>query len=454
MMPAWIFNILNKLRSSLWLIPSCMALLAIFLSLITPYLDEVFSPEIIDSFRWLSNMGPEGAMTLLSTIAGSMITIAGVVFSITIVALTLASNQFGPRLLGSFMRDRGNQFVLGTFVATFLYCLLVLRTIHLPSENGNTPYWGTFVGLVLAVCSLGVLIYFIHHIAVAIQAPHLIAAVYEELEEGMNNLFPERMGKEKEKENDTQILHQVRVKLETDSHEILAETSGYLQAVENNRLMEIARKHQLVLCLHYRPGHYIIMGNPLLKVLAEETVTPALAKSLNKQFICGIQRTQEQDIEFSILQLVEVAVRALSPGVNDPFTCIQCIDHLSAILCQLAQRQFPSPYRYDKDEILRIIAPAVTFQEIVDTAFHQIRQHGKGQMAVIVCLLKGLGRIAERVERENDAQAIHHHVEMIRIGSRNSLEEEHDRKEIETHCREVLAQLSQGKTPNILLKTI
>jgi uncharacterized membrane protein len=172
-----------------------MAIAAVFLSLGVPYLDEIFSPQAIHSFPWLSNMGPEGAMTLLSTIAGFMITIAGVMFSITIVVLTLASAQFGPRLLGNFLRDRGNQVVLGTFVATVLYCLLVLRTIHVNSPGEYTPYWGTLVGLVLAVCSLGMLIYFMHHIAVSIQAPNLITVVYGELEKAMTRLFPERMVK-------------------------------------------------------------------------------------------------------------------------------------------------------------------------------------------------------------------------------------------------------------------
>src|SRR5680860_108133 len=193
-MPAWIYNWWNKLRSSLWLIPSCMAISAVFLSQVVPYLDDMLSPKTIHSLEWLGNMGPEGAMTLLSTIAGSMITIAGVVFSITIVALALASSQFGPRLLGNFMRDRGNQVVLGTFVATFLYCLLVLRTIHIKTSGEYTPYWGTLGGLILAICSLGVLIYFMHHIAVSIQAPNLIAAVYGELEDDLTRLFPERLG--------------------------------------------------------------------------------------------------------------------------------------------------------------------------------------------------------------------------------------------------------------------
>ena len=449
-MSAWVYNWLNALRSSLWLIPSCMAISAVFLSLAVPYLDQIFSPKTIDALRWLSNMGPEGAMTLLSTIAGSMITIAGVVFSITIVALTLASAQFGPRLLGNFLRDRGNQVVLGTFVATFLYCLLVLRTIHM-DPNGHTPYWGTLVGLLLAVCSLGVLIYFMHHIAVSIQAPHLIAVVYGELEESMTRLFPERMGQEQEREENKEYICQVMARIEQEGTELTADTSGYLQAIESEQLIEIAREQKLMLLLHYRPGQFIIKETSFGKVLADGRWDPSLAGNIKKQLICGVQRTQEQDLEFSVHQLVEVAVRALSPGVNDPFTCIQCLDHLSALLCQLVGRKFPSPYRYDKDQALRIIAPPVTFSIIIDAAFDQIRQHGKGNVAVTIRLLEGLGRIAECAEDNQRRQAIFRHVELIQRGSRKTLQDNADLEEVETCCRQVLALLSHRVKRSSLL---
>ncbi len=443
-MPAWVLNWVNKLRSSLWLIPTCMAIAAIILSLAVPYLDVFFSPKKIDSLRWLSNMGPEGAMTLLSTIAGSMITIAGVVFSITIVALTLASGQFGPRLLGNFLRDRGNQIVLGTFVATFLYCLLVLRTIHV-DPNGYTPYWGTLAGVILAVCSLGVLIYFMHHIAVSIQAPNLIAAVYEELEEDLRRLFPEHLGKEGKKNGNKPNIAEVMARIEKEGMEIQAQIGGYLQAVENKALMEIAHEQNLVIFLHYRPGHYITKGASLAKVLALGPMADFVSRPINKQMICGTHRTQEQDIEFSVLQLVEVAVRALSPGINDPFTCIHCIDHLSAILCQLGKREFPSPYRYDSEGVLRVIAPSVTFEGVLNAAFNQIRQHGKGNVAVIICLLEGLGRIGETVERNEDREAIHRHVDMLQRGSRESIQEKNDLEAVEHRCRQVMSLLSDGE---------
>ena len=449
-MPAWVVNWLTKLRSSLWLIPTCMTIAAIFLSLAVPYLDEFFSPEKFDALWWLSNMGPEGAMTLLSTIAGSMITIAGVVFSITIVALTLASAQFGPRLLGNFLRDRGNQIVLGTFVATFLYCLLVLRTIHM-DPNGYTPYWGTLMGLILAVCSLGVLIYFMHHIAISIQAPNLIAAVYGELEEDLTRLFPERLGMPEGNEAIKNIIPHLMARIEKEGMVIKAEVGGYLQAIENDGLMKIAREQNLVIFLHYRPGHFITKGASLAKVVALGPMTDVVSQHINMQMICGTNRTQEQDIEFSVLQLVEVAVRALSPGINDPFTCINCIDHLSAILCQLCQRKIPSPFRYDRDGVLRVIAPAVTFEGVVNAAFHQIRQHGKGNVAVVISLLDGLGRMAEDVVRHEDREAILRHVEMVQRASRESIQQKIDLEVVEDRCRQVMALLHKRVTRSFLL---
>jgi uncharacterized membrane protein len=451
-MPAWVSNWLNKLRSSLWLIPTCMAVAAIVLSLAVPYLDAFYSPKNIDFLQWLSNMGPDGAMTLLSTIAGSMITIAGVVFSITIVALTLASAQFGPRLLGNFLRDRGNQIVLGTFVATFLYCLLVLRTIHV-DPNGYTPYWGTLVGLILAVCSLGVLIYFMHHIAVSIQAPNLIAAVYEELEEDLTRLFPEHLGTEEEgKENESEI-HQILERIEKEGLAVEAEIGGYLQAVENEALMEIAHDQNLIIFLNYRPGHFINKGACLAKVVALGPMADLVSQPINKQMIYGAHRTQEQDIEFSVLQLVEVAVRALSPGTNDPFTCINCIDHLSAILCQLCRRNFPSPYRYDKEGNLRIIVPSVTFEGVLDAAFNQIRQHGKEDVAVIICLLEGLGRIGETVKRHEDREALRRHVEMLQRGSRRYILEKNDLEDVEERCRQIMFLICNGENRSSILIT-
>ncbi|MEO6202343.1 MAG: DUF2254 family protein, partial [Nitrospirales bacterium] len=246
-------------------------------------------------------------------------------------------------------------------------------------------------------------------------------------------------------------IPQLMDRIEREGLEIKAEINGYLQAVENDALMEIAHEQNLVIFLNYRPGHFITKGACLAKIVALGPMADFVSQPINKQMICGAHRTQEQDIEFSVLQLVEVAVRALSPGINDPFTCINCIDHLSAILCQLCRRNFPSPFRYDSEGVLRIIAPSVTFEGVLNAAFNQIRQHGKENVAVIICLLEGLGRIGETVKRNEDRKALHRHVEMLQRGSREFIQEKNDLETVEDRCRQILSLLSNGENRSVLL---
>ena len=172
----------ETIRTTYWAVPSVMALTALALSVGMIQLDRTLTPKLLGTLSWVYTGGPEGARAVLSTIAGSMITVAGVTFSITIVALTLASQQFGPRLLRSFLRDLGNQIVLGTFVSTFVYCLLVLRTVRGNDDAQFVPHLAVTLGVVLAMLSLGVLIFFIHHVSTSIQASQIIASVAADLE--------------------------------------------------------------------------------------------------------------------------------------------------------------------------------------------------------------------------------------------------------------------------------
>ncbi len=181
----------ESLRTSYWFVPTVMTAGAVGLSFASVHLDQVVKAEWVRAVGWIWAGSPEGARQVLSTIAGSMITVAGVAFSITIVALTLASTQFGPRLLRNFVRDLGNQVVLGTFVSTFVYCLLVLRTVRGGDVAEFVPYLSVTLGVAFALASLGVLIYFIHHVSGAIQAEHLIASVADELEDAIERMFPE-----------------------------------------------------------------------------------------------------------------------------------------------------------------------------------------------------------------------------------------------------------------------
>jgi uncharacterized membrane protein len=420
----------DSLHSSYWFVPTLMALMAIALAFGMLSLDRAAKSDPIESFGWIYTGGPDGARTLLSAVASSMITVAGTAFSITIVALTLASSQFGPRLMRNFMQDTGNQVVLGTFIGTFIYCLLVLRTVRGDDYNVFVPQISVTIGMVLAIASIGVLIYFIHHVSTSMQASHIIRDVGRELDNAIDRLFPQKIGQGKSASKQRSVA-EIPAGFEKEAAPILAKESGYLQAIDDERLMKIATSKDLLLRLKYRPGKFIVEGSELVMIWPGERVNKKLAQHLNQAFIFGEQRTEQQDVEFPINQLVEIAARAISPGINDPFTAIQCINQLSAGLCRLAERDFPSPYRYDNDNNLRAIANPVTFAELIDAAFNQIRQYSKSDVAVRIRLLEAIALIATHTRNQKDRAALLRHAQMIERSSREEVSEELDRKDIE-----------------------
>lgn len=431
----------DSLHSSYWFVPTLMAGLAIALAFAMLTLDQSGKSGPIEKLAWIYAGGPDGARTLLSTIAGSMITVAGTAFSITIVALTLASSQFGPRLLRNFMRDTGNQVVLGTFIATFIYCLLVLRTVRGDDYNVFVPQISVTVGIVLAMTSIGVLIYFIHHASTSIQAWHVIGEVGSDLDKAIDRLFPQKIGYGGAGDK-RRWVEEIPVGFDREASPILATSSGYLQAIDDDKLMKIAKSKQLLMRIKHRPGKFVVKGSELIVLWPGERVNEKLTQQLNEAFIFGKQRTEQQDIQFCIDQLVEVAVRAISPGINDPFTAIRCIDQLSVGLCHLAERDFPSPYRYDDDNKLRVIAEPVTFAKLIDDAFNQIRQYSKTDVAVRIRMLEAIAVIATHTCNKKDRAALLHHANAIERSSGDEVAQECDRRDIEERYLAVVKALS------------
>ena len=296
----------EALRTSYWFIPAVLGISAIALSLVTVGIDHLIQQQTTWQVSWTYSGGPEGARAVLATIAGSMITVAGVVFSITIVALSLASAQFGPRLLRNFIRDRKNQFVLGTFTATFLYCLLVLRTVRGTDQEQFVPGVSVSIGILLAVTNLGVLIYFIHHVAISIQATSVIQVVSEELRETIDRLWPEELGNES-----VQVAPPQEIQFLLDeATTVRARSSGYVDAIQDATIMKIAKEHNLIVKLDYRPGHFAVQHTPLAWAWPAQHVDEEVTRQLAHSFIMAAHRTPFQDVEFAIDQLVEVAVRA------------------------------------------------------------------------------------------------------------------------------------------------
>lgn len=416
-MKARLSTILEAIRASYWFVPAGMSLLAIALSSLMLYLDRALTDRSPADAWWLYGGNEEGARVVLATIVTAMISMTSIVFSITIVALTLAAGQFGSRVLRSFMRDRGNQITLGTFIATFVYAMLVLRSIRGGNDAGFVPPLAMSVGVLLVFLSVGVLIYFIHHVARSIQADSVVNSIASETEEAIERLFPSAIGKE-DSENDRPETRRLDwaclpTRFDVDAKAVRVQRSDHLQMVDDDKLMELAVENDLVIRLRARPGGFLVQGGIVAHVWSDGDLDPELLDKVRGVFVLGPTRSLQQDAEFGILQLVEVAVRALSPGINDPFTAMTCVDRISSLLCRLSRRTFPAAERFDDDGRLRVVADTSSFGGFVDSGFNQIRQNAGRSMAVLIRMLEALESIGAQASTDEQRRVIEKHAALV-----------------------------------------
>lgn len=401
----------DEVRNSYWFLPATMAVGAVLLSLATLQADTRLSDHDLSDAWWVYTGSADGARSVLQTIATSMIGVAGVVFSITTVTLTLAANKFGPRIFRNFMADTGNQVVLGTFTSTFLYCLLILRQVR-GSDNGFDadrfiPQVSLLTAVALSACGLGVLIYFIHHVAASIQTPGVVAAVGRDLLRGVRDLYPEQVGDAPPRgEGDDGLAAQVPPQFHDEAVVIRACSGGYLRRVEADHLLRRAKERDLLVRLERHPGDFVAEGDVLMRAWPAQRVDEAVASELRAAIVTGDQRTPEQDVRFPLGQLTEVACLALSSGVNDLYTASLCVDRLGEGLAELASRSIPSQYRADDSGRLRVVAASHGLLELISVAFDPIRHNGASQPLVMARLLDALRRIADRTRQTMDRDAV------------------------------------------------
>lgn len=439
-----LYNLWYAVHSSYWFVPTLMTVGVVGLSLLTVWLDHTLDDNVLAQHWWLGQGGADGAREILSSIASSMITVAGVVFSVTIVALSLAAQQFGPRLLSNFMRDTGNQIVLGTFIATYVYCLLTLGVVRGEDGEGGgfVPHLSVICALLLALASLGVLIYFIHHVATSIQVTSIIAAVGRDLELAIRRLaedVPPRQPGEAAAPDPADVAGP---DFDREGEALGALSGGYLQAVQLDTLLALAARHELTLRLNRRAGHFLTQGDPVLHVWPRGRAADKVRRELLKAFIVGRQRTHEQDAEFAIEQLVEIALRALSPSLNDPMTATMCLDRLGAALSLLAQSPLPPRNHFDQQRRLRLaVAHTTTFDSLVKAAFDQIRQNGADKPAVAVHMLKIFENIALRLHDAEQREAIRRQARLLESQARRQIEEPEDLRAVEVQFKQTLQAL-------------
>lgn len=431
-----LLHIWAGLRASLWFVPGLMAAGAIAFALIILEVDELLPPEWASKMGWIYSRSATGARDLLSTVAASMITVAGLAFSIIVVALQLASSQFGPRVLRNFMRDTGTQVVLGTFIATFLYCIMVMRTIA-DDGSGASPRLAVTVAVALSMASLAVLIYFLHHTASSIHAPHVIAEVARELRSGTDRMYPQMLG-------DGAPEPPLPTHLAGPRGIVSSSRSGYLQGVDGDSLMRIACAEDLLLWLQVRPGNFVIEGSPLLFVYPSERLTSDLASELRGACIIGGQRTPEQDVEFTIEQLVQIASRALSGSFNDPFTAKACVDHLHAGLDRLLQRRMPPAVRVDDEGTPRVVAQRIEVAALVNTALLPVQESSHRSPLVMVRLLEIIDALIDRAPTRDTLRVLRAQADAVAQHAQ-SIGSEYSRHEMERLHRRIVERLDAAR---------
>lgn len=382
-----------RLQASLWFVPTVVVAGCLMLALVLIEAHTWVDLDLADEWPRLFGAGSDGAREMLSAIATSMITVAGVVFSVTIVALSQASSQYSPRVLRNFMSDRPTQLVLGVFVGIFTYCLVVLRTVRSSGDGdpGFLPSFAVLGGVMLALFGVATLIYFIHHVAASIQASSILERIAHDTCKAIDRLFPQPLGEPVPDEWEGQQLPVLW-------HPVAAHGTGYLVAVDDEGLLAFAGRIGRVVRLAHRVGDFVIEGQPVAEISGGAPLHDEHARALRALFALQRQRTVHQDAPYGVQQIVDVAVKALSPGINDPTTAVMCIDRLGALLVRLTGRRIPGPRRGEAGA-LRVIAPGPDFEDMTVLALDPIVEHARGDVVVFARLLHVL-EILEAVTRE------------------------------------------------------
>jgi uncharacterized membrane protein len=425
----------EALRTNLWLVPTVEIALAVALFAGTYALDRAAAEGSIVLPSWIADGSADAARTILTAIAAAVITVVTLVFSITIVTLTLASTQFGPRMLRNFIRDRITQITLGTFVATFVYAVLVLASVGSAVHGTFVPHLSIVVTMALVILDVAVLVVFIDHIAKSIQLPQVIASIARDLaraidaDPGLPALGAPKTGPS---------LAELLVRLDEDRGVVRAPHSGYLQFVRLDTLIDISARSHAVIRLLYRPGHFVVEGQPLADVWPA-SAAPGVARALGGAHATGPHRTLTQDLSFAVDQLAEIAIRALSPAVNDTFTALACIDWLGDGLCKIADRWRPEAVHRDAAGWVRVITVTAGFRRLVERAHDKIRQASRAMPAVMIRQLDGLAKVMGHVTTPEQRQVLLEQAEMIMLSCEESVPDAKDRADVRRHYEGVLS---------------
>jgi len=416
-LPLWVRQVMYNLRGGFLVRPLAIALCLGFAGALFSWIEETVpgASDWVPSVLFPSHSDPQVAQVILGGIAASTMTVVAIVFAILLMTLTLASMQFSPRIIVSFIRDGVTQWTLGIFLGTFCYCMAALPTAR-SSPKPFAPVATVLGAMLLALISVGWLLFFIHHIAHAISVSHIIDRIATETEGIIDELMPSP-------------YREIRLAPADDADAtwdspLPSESSGYIRFVDIQRLVALAKASHVKVRVIRRVGQFVPAGTPLLAIYKGARLNPSARAEFLNAIDLGPSRTLQQDLEFGMLQIVDIALRAISPAVNDPSTGITCVDHLSRLLIRVASREPATRLFYDPPGILRVSIQWATFDHMLDTAFDQIRMYARGDVAVSLRLLRALGDIAITTTDASIRAALHERGKRILEGCAEKLEED------------------------------
>ncbi|BBY19933.1 hypothetical protein MSTO_01380 [Mycobacterium stomatepiae] len=434
----------EALRTNLWVVPVLETLVITVLFVATYAADRAAYDGAIHFPEWVLNGTADTARVILTTIAAAIITVIGIVFSITIVVLTLASTQFGPRMLRNCVRDLGTQLALGAFVATFCYTMITLVSVGGGDKGDFVPHLSITVALVLTMANVGVLIYFLNHVAVMIQLPVVIAAIAKNLN---SEIEAQNRGATTAKGLAVgPPCQELLLRLAESGAPIRTPRSGYLQVIRMEKLVKVASKANAVIELPYRPGHFFVAGQVMARVWPASAAA-AVQESLDFGHIAGAYRTLPQDISFGVDQLVEIALRALSPAVNDTFTGMTCVDWIADGLCRISRSWHPQRVRRDPQGEIRVIAYQPDFERLVQRAFDTIRQAAVGMPAIMIRQLDALAKIIEQTSDRSRRTVLMRQADAIQKLNLETVPDSGDRNDVSRRYEAVVALIHADTQP-------
>jgi uncharacterized membrane protein len=413
-------NVMILLRGQMWLIPAIMMALGLALAYVLVNHGLLFRTIEDTDLWWVYGGDASSARDLYSSLLTGLITMTSLVVSITFVILTLAANQLGPRLIATFMADRQIQLVIGLFLSTILYVLIVLRTLEDELGRDDVPHIAVTVGSGLTIICLITLLFYLHKIARSILADNVIEMAANDLSRNARDILPSELGGAQDAFPPPEVHGGTSVSLGR---------SGYIQTIDYEKLVELARKNDFVLKIDVRAGHFVLKRGDHVRVHHDAEPDQEILKRIRKAFVIGETRTPAQDLEYGIHQLVEIALRALSPSINDPFTAIVVINRLGAALENILARQpLPCVLR-DKDGEIRVIATRLN-EGAVDAAFDLIREAGAGQPLILLRIADVLKQLAPVLHMDASRDAVLVQLEKLAATARKTAFAEHDQQRV------------------------